>query len=251
MKKYRFFHPLFMAFFSKSLYQDVGRNWKGVCFLYLLILAAVSIVSPIIQIKGFLNTKFPEIINPIIEQIPAITVSKGHVSIDQDEPYYIKAFDSEQPLVIIDTTGKITSLPDDKTVLLITKTKIITKEQEFDLPKEKDLIVDQYKVQEWIDIFTKWFLIAIIPIMFITIYIFYIIGDLILAAIGMLFTKILKVKLDYPALMRLAIIAITPAVLVNVLFELKGINIPFLILLVIDLGYLFYAVKANTVNEQP
>jgi hypothetical protein len=41
MRRYSIFHPLVLAFYSKPLYQDVGRRWKGTGLGYLLLLLAV------------------------------------------------------------------------------------------------------------------------------------------------------------------------------------------------------------------
>jgi len=38
MKRHSVFQAPFLAFGSGSLYRDVGRNWKGVAFGYLLLL---------------------------------------------------------------------------------------------------------------------------------------------------------------------------------------------------------------------
>ena len=37
MKRYSIFHPLILSFFSKSLYRDVGKHWRGTGLLYLLV----------------------------------------------------------------------------------------------------------------------------------------------------------------------------------------------------------------------
>lgn len=42
MKNYSVFHPLYLSFFSKSLYQDVAKNWKGTGLAYLLLLLALA-----------------------------------------------------------------------------------------------------------------------------------------------------------------------------------------------------------------
>ena len=41
MKRYSIFHPLVLSFFSKSLYRDVGKNWRGTGLLYLLLIIAL------------------------------------------------------------------------------------------------------------------------------------------------------------------------------------------------------------------
>ena len=58
----------------------------------------------------------------------------------------------------------------------------------------------------------------------------------------------LNANLDYKTLMRLAAISITPVLVLNLLFEFLPVRIPgwWLLGIVIELGYLFFAVKVNT-----
>jgi hypothetical protein len=44
-KKYSIFHIPVFSFFSRELYRDVGMHWKGVNFLYLLLLLAIIFCS--------------------------------------------------------------------------------------------------------------------------------------------------------------------------------------------------------------
>jgi len=89
MKRYSIFHAPLLAFGSKSFYRDVGRQWKGVAFGYLILLLVVCWIAPVASIHfGFSNwidTEAPK----IIEQIPAITFNNGKASIDEPQPYRI------------------------------------------------------------------------------------------------------------------------------------------------------------------
>jgi hypothetical protein len=70
---------------------------------------------------------------------------------------------------------------------------------------------------------------------------------LIYALIGLLFARMLNANLDYKTLMRLSAIALTPVLVLNLLFEFVPVHIPGWLLLgiMIELGYLFFAVKVN------
>ena len=76
---------------------------------------------------------------------------------------------------------------------------------------------------------------------------------LIYALIGLLFARMLNANLDYKALMRLAAISITPVLVLNLLFDLIPLYIPgwFLLGIVIELVYLFVAVKVNAEPDVP
>ena len=42
MRRYSILHPLWMAFYSGDIYDDVARNWRIQPFLYLIILLAMA-----------------------------------------------------------------------------------------------------------------------------------------------------------------------------------------------------------------
>jgi hypothetical protein len=56
-----------------------------------------------------------------------------------------------------------------------------------------------------------------------------------------------KAKLSYDTLLRLAVVAMTPFMLIKTILGIADVDLPFgkLISLVVTLGYLYFAVKAN------
>jgi hypothetical protein len=257
MKKYSIFHIPVLSFFSKELYRDVGLNWKGVNFLYLFLLLAVCLAPTTIKIyigfTNFVDNEAPA----FVEQVPEITINDGKVSINETQPYYIKDPDSGKVLVVIDTTGQITSLKDTDALCLLTEDKIITRKSKsenrtYDLSNVKAFAVDSERITGWLNIAGKFLVIFVYPFGLLVSYVVRIVQALIYAAIGLLFASMCKVTLSYPALLRLAVVAMTPGLLVKTIFGIAGIHLcclTSLIFLVITLAYLFFAVKA--ISEMP
>ncbi|MCP4352919.1 MAG: DUF1189 domain-containing protein, partial [Desulfobacterales bacterium] len=124
MNQYSIFHIPVFSFFSKSLYRDVCLRWKGTCFVYLLLLLSVCMIAPIIRMDGVL-TKFVDNEAPkMVSQLPAFSIVDGKVSIDKSEPYNIKEPETGETLIVIDTTGTITSLAETQAKGLITETEV-------------------------------------------------------------------------------------------------------------------------------
>ena len=253
MKKFSIIHIPALSFFSKELYRDVGLNWKGVNFSYLLLLLAICWIPTMIKIhvgfSNFVNNETPAIVN----QVPEITITDGQVSIKETQPYYIKDPDSDEPLAIIDTTGQIESLEGTNAFCLLTGNKVIIKEGEFenrtyDLSNVKAFAVDSERITGWLHIGRKFLTVVIYPFALLGSYLFRIVQALIYAAIGLLFALWCKVTLSYATLLRLAVVAMTPCLLAKTIFGLADIHLPYatLISLVITLAYLFFAVKANS-----
>jgi hypothetical protein len=249
MRRYSIFHVPALSFFSKKLYIDVGQNWKGANFLYLLLLLAICLIPTMINlhrgISNFVNNEAPAIVN----QVPEITITDGQVSIKETQPYYIKDPDSNEPLAIIDTTGQIESLEDTDAFCLLTGNKVITKKSEFenrtyDLSNVKAFVVDSERITGWLQIGRKFLAVVIYPFVLLGYYMYRIVQALIYAAIGLLFASFCKTTLSYTALIRLAVVAVTPCIIVGTILGLTDTSIPPFLYLVAALVYLFFAVKS-------
>jgi len=256
MKRYSIFHPLVLSFFSKSLYRDVAKNWRGTGLLYLFLILALMWIPTII--KGQLATTawVEGDSKGITSQIPAITISKGQVSTDVTTPYFIKDPKTGTDIAIIDTTGTYETLENTEAKLLLTKSKLIVRQnagrtQTNDLSGVQSFQVDRARVESWLAATRQWFVPVVYPLALIFSFILRAIQILIYALIGLLFARTLQATLSYKALMRLAAIAITPVLILNLLFEFVPLHIPwwFLIGIVIALAYLFFAVKVNADAE--
>jgi hypothetical protein len=253
MKKFSIIHVPAMSFFSGALYRDVGLHWKGTGLAYLLLLLAVCWIPAMIQIhtgfSNFITNDAPLVVN----QVPQITITNGEVSIEEPQPYYIKAPDSNEVLAIIDTTGTITSLEDESTLCLVTRTEIITRKsdvqtQTFDLSEVENFVLDGDRITGWLRTAGKFAVVVMYPFALFASYAYRIIQALIYAAIGLLFAKWCNTTLSYTALLRLAVVAVTPAIIINTVLGVTGVRLPYawLLYLLVALAYLFFGVKASS-----
>jgi hypothetical protein len=245
-----------MSFYSRSLYQDVGKNWKKISFLYLFLLLSVCLIPVIFKIHSQVSDYLLREAPRIVKQVPVLTISKGIVTVNEKMPYIIGNPENNKPLIIIDTTGQFTSLSGSDAIALLTKTKLIIKTDSseirlFDLADVDSLRIDQPKLYEWIETFSESFGFILYPIALLVSFLFRIIQALIFAAIGILFARPLKVSLRYQALVSLSIVSMTPAILLDTLYKYVGNEVPswWLINFLITISYLFFAVKANTDQE--
>jgi hypothetical protein len=257
-RKYSILHIPVLSFFSKDLYRDVGLNWRGTCFGYLLLLLAVCWIPWMVMIHQSLAEFVQNEASKLISQVPALTIKDGIASIDEPQPYYIMVPDSNEVFAIIDTTGTITSLADSNAYALITKTEAIYREDEvqsrtFSFAEIKNFRLDQAKLNNWLSTFQKLFVPITYPVVLAFSYVYRIIQALIYAAVGLLFAQGFRTKIEYPALLRLAVVAVTPAIIVNTIAALTGF-VSFgiwLVYLVIALAYLAFGVKAVSEAHKP
>jgi hypothetical protein len=257
-RKYSILHIPALSFFSKDLYRDVGLNWRGTCFGYLLLLLAVCWIPGMVMIHLSLSEFVKNEAPKLISQVPTFTIKDGIASIDEPQPYYIMVPDSNEVFAIIDTTGIVTSPADSNAYALITKTEIIYRENDiqtrtFSFAEIKNFTLDQAKLNKGLETFRKIAVPVTYPFVLAFSYVYRIIQALIYAAVGLLFAQGFRTKIEYPAMLRLAIVAVTPAIIVNTIATIAGFvgcGI-WLFYLCIALAYLAFGVKAVSEAQGP
>ena len=252
MRRYTFVHAFVLSFFSKSFYQDVGQRWRGTGLAFLLVMLALVWVPTMIKMHRDLSRFLAQEAPPLTKQIPAITISKGKVSTDVQTPYFINNPHEGTPLMIIDTSGQYETLDNTSAEILLTRSKVLMRDHAatkvYDLSGVQSFYVDRAKVEEWLALAGRWFALVAYPVLVICSFIFRGVQVLVYALVGLLFTRLLNVKLNYQTLMRLAAVTLTPVLLLDLFLEFVPLRIPLFWLLgvCIALGYLFLAVKWNT-----
>ncbi len=257
-RKYSILHIPVLSFFSKDLYRDVGLNWRGTCFGYLLLLLAVCWIPWMVQVHTGLNEFVKNEAPKMVSQIPTITIKDGIASIDEPQPYYIMHPDSNDIAGIIDTAGTITTLADSNAFALITETEVIFKEDDlqtrtFSFEDIKDFTLNHAKLNKWLSTFQKLAVPVMYPSVLAFSYVYRIIQALIYAAVGLLFAYGFKTKIEYPAMLRLAVVAVTPAIIINTVVSLSNVVFRgmWLLYLAIAMAYLAFGVKAVSEAQQP
>ncbi len=251
MKKFSIIHLPVLSFFSKDFYREVGLSWKGICFGYLLLLLAICWIPRMVKIHtgfaGFVKNDAPL----VVDQVPEITITDGQVSIKEPQPYFIREPDSNQIIAVIDTTGSIESPADANAFFLLTNNSITThsdfETRTIDLSQIESFTMDSATITRWMHTAKKFLVIILYPLALLSSYVFRIILALIFAAIGLLFASSCKVSLSYGALLRLAVVAMTPCIIIKTVFGLAGVQLPCTILLLyflITLAYLYFGVYA-------
>lgn len=255
MKRYTYFHGLILSFFSKAFYRDVGLNWAGTGLLYIAVILALLWIPTVIKMQRefahFVDNDAPA----MTKQIPAVTIKNGVLSTDVQTPYFIKNPDDGTPLAVIDTTGQYTSLDETPATVLVTKNKVIAKNRNetriYDLSTVESFEIDRARVEGWLGTAKQWLIPVLYPLAVLFAFIFRAVQILIYALIGLAFASMLHTSLNYKTLMRLAAVAITPVLVLDLLLEFLPFKIPLWTILGIGvaLGYLFFAVKSNSETE--
>ncbi len=255
-RRYTLLHPLFMAFFSKSLYQDVGRNWKGPGLVFLFSTVALCTIPFVLLLQWELSDVLNEQAPRIVRQMPAIKISKGKVSIDKPEPYYVKDDKSGDPLIIFDTTGKVRSLAGSKAVMLVSQAAVTVRNEDgrtrtIDLSGVDDFSLDRRLLYTWIEELSKSLFFILYPLAVFFSFLIRLIEVVILALLASLLTKSPGPPLSYRTYMRLAAVSMTPAMVLGALFNIAGsvLALWWLTSIPLTAAYLLFAVKVNRIMD--
>ncbi|CEK10471.1 DUF1189 family protein [Legionella hackeliae] len=121
---YNYFQAIVLSFFSRRLYVDVGKRWKGFGLFYLLLVMFIFTLPFALRVVADFSVFFEQQLVEPIKQLPPIYIQNGIVSFDKPMPYLIKN-KAGQVVAIVDTTGTVKSIDNTFPHLaaLITKDK--------------------------------------------------------------------------------------------------------------------------------
>ena len=251
MRRYSILHALPLAFFSRDLYRDVALHWRGAGLMYLLLLVALTTALFLTPIQVGIWQWARGGASTIVNQIPTIRIRHGVVEVDRPTPLFIT--DSKgTALAIIDTSGSITSLEGSDALLLLTRDHMYVRKsgaetRVFDLSRVEDFRMDRVRAAGWLRVLVTWLAVLLAPFVLVGLYAFRLIQQLIGSLIGLLVARVSNVKLDFQARMRLASVALTPALIIEVALSFVKAKPPFwgLLWTAIAIGYLVIAIRSS------
>jgi Protein of unknown function (DUF1189) len=244
-------HPYTLAFFSPAFYADVAAHWRRLAFAHLLLVLLLSTAVYMQQFHTLISAFMAEEAPPIIAQIPQIRIQNGHVQVDGDEPYYIYQTNSEKVFAVIDTTGKILSLKQTDAVLLLTGTRLAARlsagdSRVLDLSPIESLQINQAVVSQWLRDAQRWLPFILFPLTLGFSFIFRSVQALLYGGIGMGLASMHRFPLPFGAAVSIAIMAMTPVLLIDALLVLLDIYLPLWGIggFLLAMGYLFFGIRS-------
>jgi len=252
------------SFFSKPLYQEVATTWKGVGFRYLFVVVVLVSIPVVFQMAIGLNYVYEYLVDDaLLDQIPAITISKGELSIDKPSPHVIRDPHDGGPMIMFDTSAAQNARLEPGIVALVTSHSVLVAKSEYEtrtfhIPEEADdFFVDKTMIKGWMMTLKKWAPYVVNPLLGVCVVVFSfivrIIQVLIYAVFGLLIAALLKVKLSYGQLVRLTVVSLTPSIIVALIVSLFEIPLPAqgLVFFSMATGYLTFAIIANRESALP
>lgn len=269
---YGYWSALYRSFYSRHLYVDVGKRWRGWGLLYLLLAIAICSIPFAVKMDFSFNTSFQEqLVKPLIE-IPTFYIQDGNVVFDKPMPYLVKN-DKGDVTIIIDTTGQINDFSKYPLLaILVNKNQIsmkIPNLQLFDMPqaqfssgppivqeftKEDNAVFDGKTIAKEQTItnlkyFAQMLMYPIIVSIFFSMFITFF---LVFGFLGQIFSSVFfSFSVTFKQSCRLLIVAGTPMLLLMMLlltfnFMFTGSGFILLFFLIGYFSYALYALRAES-----
>ncbi len=246
-----------MSFFSAELYRDAAAHWRAFAFGYLAVVLGIVWLVTVAVLHYRFGRWVANDAPAIVAQIPPLSVKNGELSAEVEQPYFLKDETTGKVLVVIDTTGTVTTLEQAGARVLLTKTEAIVENNPREIRVYRlntigDFAVDQKRMQGWLSWLANWLGFILFPFALAGSYFYRVIQILIYAGIGFVFARILQVQLSYQAAMSVAILSITPPVLLSTAVQLTQATVPFpwAFWFLIAMSYLFFGVYSNRSPDQ-
>ena len=250
-RRYGLLHPYVMAFFARAFYADVAAHWRGRAFVHLLVLLMLTAAAYTRHFQGLIDTFVTQEAPAIIAQIPQIMITDGTVHVTVSEPYTIREPDSDRVFAVIDTTGQITSLRQTKALLLLTASRLAVRLgpediRIIDLSPIIALQIDQTAVSQWLADVRAWSPFMIFPLALGFSFLFRSIQAMLYGGLGVALAMLLKTPIAYGAAVSVAIMAMTPVLLLDAVLMLAHIDLPLWGLLgfLLAVGYLVFGIRS-------
>jgi len=193
----------------------------------------------------------------MIAQIPVITVVNGEASIEGEQPYTIRDPKTGQAIIVIDTTGSMTSLKDTDAIGLVTKTEAIFKKnaietRTFTFKEIKTFTLDRDMITDWLAKAKRFVTPVAYPFILLGSFVFRVMQILIYAVLGLILAACCKTRRTYPELIRLSVISVTPGMIIKTVLGIAQISIPVpgLLYFLATMGYLLFGIQSAAAGER-
>ncbi len=255
-KLYSYLQALLMSFFSVDIYVDVRHRWKGFGALYLLSTVAILTVPLALFVGLDKYNYYNDVLMPSLKKLPSMEVIKGELQFNKKSPFFINNPKTNKPIIIIDTSGKITELNNKSypsASLLITKYSMVSRFEDTPATMEKFAKELNGKIsqQSIIPMFENLKFIvfnALYPSLTMLLYGMLLSIIAILAFIMKVFARILlKYKINFKQSMRIACVSSTPMItlfIISTMFQLHGKPMQW-IMFFCFWGYYIFAIRSN------
>ena len=256
MKHINLLKAIPLSFYSKELYQEVAKLWRGRSFVYLLVVLAICLLFSTAAKTNRILNRILNNATQISQQMPVIHFEKGVASTVKEGPFFIKAIKNGKVTAIIDAKNKFKNFRDSSAIILVQKNAVHVKHGKANVSvynysktfggdfghEQFKRMLSKSKFKIYMLSYAVFYLLGLIFL-----YLSYIFLVLIYSVIGLIFVNVFDRKLSYASVMSMGLVAVTPAIVFYMLLALFNLNFKYeyFVGFLLSMLYVIYAVKCN------
>ncbi|MCD8548230.1 MAG: DUF1189 domain-containing protein [Aeromonadaceae bacterium] len=255
MQPFSLWRGPWLAWFNKPFYQYLGRHGRGLGFVYLLGLTALCSLPSYWFIQTAVDRFYDEQLDGYLRQVPTLHFRDGALSMERAEPVEIR--DGDLLLVVIDPQGHYQSVDEVDAPVLVTRHELIMRKgqgrtEHMAFSQFPDMVVDQPMLRRLFDEVRRIAGKFVYPIIWLTDWGYRTFQALMLGAFALLLARRRNLAITYGTGIRLAAVALTPAIVLQALLVWLNLTLPaaWLLFLALELGYVYFAVAQQTGDDE-
>lgn len=253
MRRYILLQGLYLSFYSGDFYRDVARNWHRTAYLFLILLALLTTLRITFLLDHNLGDLYRNHAPGYLPQLPEITIKDGIASTREEIAWPIREPTSGRLIGMIDTTTERADSDTMQHVLFhlgsheLTYRRGANDMRTFKMDRLPDITINRHKARVYLSFISNWLIwVLFLPLWFVA-YVVKLGHAVVLALLGAIGCRLYGLALTLPALIAMAIMAVTPVVIVEFIISLQYVNfvISWWLSSLIALGFLIYGIRAN------
>lgn len=245
---------IYQSWYSASIYRDAVHRWRGLGFRFLLVELLVMWLIAAIHVHVVVADYVDGYLLPMFEAMPKIVLQDNTLSIVGTDKYQIKDPRNGKLIVNFDTTEKPVLPKVPETGIFVEKRRIVFrcsgKEQIYDYKEAKSQNFDWDIHIRILKTTRNWVGVVVVSVFWLASFVLCALQVLLYGLIGKTMAMVAKRRLSYPQLVRIAVVALTPSLIIDTCQKLFCCGIPAwgMVSAALTLIYLAYGVKVNSVG---
>jgi len=230
-RTYSAFHAFTLSLYSVDFYRDVARNWRGICLGLLAGIIVFGWVLMTVRWQLDYHHWLAQDMPVIAKQLPNITIRDGNLHIDKPVPYTITPPKQTTPLLVIDTSGQITSLKQTPATILLTKNQIYVRDINSDQVRSMTYRDIEKHIGRSITFNRETFTVFMEKTRFLPLlgflgavpaFIWRLLWVMLFALLGYIIADFKDIKIDFSGLVRLSVVTMVPRYTVDLFLTLTA-----------------------------
>lgn len=227
-KKFKYWQAAYLAFFSRTLYLDVVRSWRGCGLVYFVFIIALSALPLGLKTMCLFNQYYNEQLLEPLQKMPTLDIHQGRLaSFNYFMPFLVKNKQGDV-VIVIDKTQRLTEVNYiyPKWIMLVTDENMYFRlpgfsilpgtqlpTRSFEAISFKEIQEESFNASLWIErmhlLEQKWvFLLMIYPSIIAILYGFFCGLNALMAIVGRVIAHtIFKISLNYREAYRLMLVS--------------------------------------------